>query len=77
MSRITSLAPLRALAHLAALELDDPPTLAGLDQLVELKCLVLGHIRRIKSLARVGGIRRTARDLDFDDPQLGRVAPLS
>ncbi len=54
MPRITSLAPLRALAHLAALELDDPPTLAGLDQLVELKCLVLRHIRRIKSLAPVG-----------------------
>jgi len=56
MPRITSLAPLRALAHLAALELDDPPTLAGLDQLVELKCLVLRHIRRIKSLAPVGGL---------------------
>lgn len=54
MPRIASLAPLRALAHLAALELDDPPTLAGLDQLVDLKCLVLRHFRRIKSLEPVG-----------------------
>jgi len=52
--RITSLAPLGALARLAALELDDPPTLAGLYKLVGLKCLVLRHFRRIKSLAPVG-----------------------
>ena len=52
--RITSLAPLGALVSLEALELDDPPTLVGLDQLIELKCLVLRHIRRIKSLSPVG-----------------------
>ena len=48
--RVTSLTPLAALRHLQALELDDPPTLAGLDRLTNLKCLVLRHFRRIKSL---------------------------
>ena len=49
--RVTSLTPLATLRHLQALELEDPPTLSGLDRLTNLMCLVLRHFRRIKSLA--------------------------
>lgn len=54
MPRVTSLAPLRDLPKLEALELDDPPTLEGLEKLVGLKCLALRHFRRIKSLEPLG-----------------------
>ena len=56
--RLTSLAPLRALRRLQALELDDPPTLSGLDSLSDLKCLVLRHFRRIRSLSLVEPLSR-------------------
>jgi len=56
ISRFASLAPLRELPHLDALELDDPPTLSGLENLTGLKCLVLRHFRRIKSLAPVASL---------------------
>ena len=51
MSRITSLAPLSKLSGLESLELDDPPTIAGIEGLISLKCLVLRHFRRITNLA--------------------------
>jgi hypothetical protein len=50
VGRFTNLAPLRELPRLEALELDDPPSLVGLDQLDGLRCLALRHFRRIKSL---------------------------
>jgi hypothetical protein len=56
MPRITSLAPLAKLGRLESLELDDPPTLSGLERLTHLKCLVLRHFRRIKSLAPLGAL---------------------
>ncbi len=56
--QIQSLAPLQALPLLEALNLHDPPTLLGLDELGDLKCLVLRHFRRIKSLL---GIRALSR----------------
>jgi hypothetical protein len=85
MPRITSLEPLRALAHLAALELDDPPTLAGLDQLVELKCLLLRHIRRIKVLRRLANytdcgrsrFRRSSWDASRRCLEVESLEPLS
>ena len=58
--RFTNLVPLRELPRLETLELDDPPTFAGLDQLQGLRCLVLRHFRRIRSLdplARLTGLR--------------------
>jgi hypothetical protein len=51
MPRITSLAPLSKLSGLESLELDDPPTIAGIEGLISLKCLVLRHFRRITNLA--------------------------
>ena len=51
MPRITSLAPLSKLSGLEFLELDDPPTIAGIEGLISLKCLVLRHFRRITNLA--------------------------
>ena len=51
MPRITSLAPLCKLSGLEFLELDDPPTIAGIEGLISLKCLVLRHFRRITNLA--------------------------
>jgi hypothetical protein len=54
--RLITLAPLAALESLEALELDDPPTLSGLEQLIHLKCLVLRHFRRIKSLAPLAAL---------------------
>src|SRR5262245_21088484 len=54
--RGASLVPLAALQHLQALELDDPPTLSGLDRLTNLKCLVLRHFRRITSLAPLAAL---------------------
>jgi hypothetical protein len=56
--RITSLAPLSGLSHLEALSLDDPPTLNELDGLGNLKCLVLRHFRRVRSLSLVGALSR-------------------
>jgi hypothetical protein len=56
LPRITSLAPLAELGRLESLELDDPPTLSGLERLTNLKCLVLRHFRRIKSLAPLGAL---------------------
>jgi hypothetical protein len=54
--RITSLAPLRRLTNLAALSLEDPLVLHGLDRLQSLRCLVMTHFRRIKSLSEVAGL---------------------
>jgi hypothetical protein len=56
--RITSLAPLQALGNLEALELNDPPTLYGLDSLAGLRCLVLRHFRRIKSLSLIESLSK-------------------
>jgi len=54
--QITSLASLQELPNLTALELDDPPTLFGLERVIGLQCLVLRHFRRIKSLTPIGVI---------------------
>jgi len=56
MSRITSLAPLSKLSGLESLELDDPPTIAGIEGLISLKCLVLRHFRRITNLAPLSSL---------------------
>jgi hypothetical protein len=56
MPRITSLAPLCKLSGLESLELDDPPTIAGIEGLISLKCLVLRHFRRITNLAPVSAL---------------------
>lgn len=53
---ITSLAPLTTFSSLEALELDDPPTLSGLERLTNLRCLVLRHFRRIDSLAPLSAL---------------------
>ena len=56
MSRITSLAPLSKLSGLESLELDDPPTIAGIEGSISLKCLVLRHFRRITNLAPLSSL---------------------
>jgi hypothetical protein len=56
MPRITSLAPLCKLSGLESLELDDPPTIAGIEGLISLKCLVLRHFRRITNLAPLSSL---------------------
>ena len=56
MPRITSLAPLSKLSGLESLELDDPPTIAGIEGLISLKCLVLRHFRRITNLAPLSSL---------------------
>lgn len=56
MPRITSLAPLSKLSGLEFLELDDPPTIAGIEGLISLKCLVLRHFRRITNLAPLSSL---------------------
>ena len=56
MPRITSLAPLSKLSGLESLELDDPPTISGIDRLTSLKCFVLRHFRRVKSLAPLSAL---------------------
>ena len=56
MPRITSLAPLSRLFGLESLELDDPPTISGMECLTSLKCLVLRHFRRVKSLAPLSAL---------------------
>ena len=56
MPRITSLAPLCKLSGLESLELDDPPTMAGIEGLISLKCLVLRHFRRITNLAPLSSL---------------------
>jgi len=56
MPRITSLAPLSRLSGLESLELDDPPTISGMERLPSLKCLVLRHFRRVKSLAPLSAL---------------------
>jgi hypothetical protein len=45
MPRITSLAPLCKLSGLESLELDDPPTMAGIEGLISLKCLVQANYK--------------------------------
>jgi hypothetical protein len=54
--KVTSLAPLATLSRLGSLELDDPPTLSGLECLPSVRCLVLRHFRRIKSLAPLSAL---------------------
>jgi len=56
MPRITSLAPLSKLSGLESLELDDPPTIAGIEGLISLRCLVLRHFRRITNLAPLSSL---------------------
>jgi hypothetical protein len=56
--RITSLAPLQHLPNLEALNLEDPPTVSGLDRLANLRCLALRHFPRIKSLAPAAALTR-------------------
>jgi len=56
MPRITSFAPLCELSGLESLELDDPPTISGMERLPSLKCLVLRHFRRVKSLAPLSAL---------------------
>jgi hypothetical protein len=56
--RIISLAPLQHLPNLEALDVEDPPTLFELDQLANLRCLVLRHFPRIKSLSPVAALAR-------------------
>jgi len=56
MPRITSLAPLCKLSGLESLELDDPPTIVGIEGLISLKCLVLRHFRRITNLAPLSSL---------------------
>jgi len=56
--RITSLAPLRHLPNLEALDLEDFPTLFELDCLANLRCLVLRHFPRLKSLSPVAALSR-------------------
>ncbi len=56
MPQFSSLTPLRALPQLTALELDDPPSLTGLDGLGGLECLVLRHFRRVKNLSALASL---------------------
>ena len=56
MPQFSSLAPLGALLQLTALELDDPPSLTGLESLGGLECLVLRHFRRVKNLSAVASL---------------------
>ena len=56
MPRITSLAPLCKLSGLESLELDDPPTIVGIEGLISLECLVLRHFRRITNLAPLSSL---------------------
>jgi hypothetical protein len=54
--QFSSLAPLGALRQLTTLELDDPPSLTGLESLGGLECLVLRHFRRVKNLSAVASL---------------------
>jgi len=53
-----TLPSLGGLTRLRALNLEDPPTLHGLDRLAVLEYLALRHFRRIKSLGVVGALSK-------------------
>jgi hypothetical protein len=56
--QFSSLAPLGALRQLTVLELDDPPSLTGVDRVGGLECLLMRHFRRVRNLSALASLTR-------------------